>query len=92
MTKAELVERVANATGFTKTETAAICEHFLEAIKEAMAEGHNIEIRKFGTFKIKRRKPRTARNPRTGAAVPITERHIPVFKPSNEFKGKIRQK
>ena len=91
MTKAELVERVHQATGFTKTDVAFVCEHFLESIKEAMAEGHNIEIRKFGTFKIKKRKPRTARNPRTGAAVPIPERQIPVFKPSNEFKAKIHQ-
>ena len=91
MTKAELVEKVAAATGFTKTETTVICENFLDAIKSALGAGHNIEIRKFGTFKIKKRKPRIARNPRTGDAVPISERFIPVFKPSNEFKALIRQ-
>ncbi|HHS50478.1 MAG TPA: integration host factor subunit beta [candidate division Zixibacteria bacterium] len=91
MTKAELVERVAEMTGFTKTETAVICEGFLTAIKDVMAEGSNIEIRRFGTFKLKTRKPRIARNPRTGDAVPIEERLIPVFKPSKAFKVLIPQ-
>ncbi len=91
VTKADLVERVAEMTGFTKTETAVICESFLAAIKEVMAEGANIEIRRFGTFKLKARRPRIARNPRTGDPVPITERVIPVFKPSKAFKIIIPQ-
>ncbi|MCK5833606.1 integration host factor subunit beta [bacterium] len=92
MTKADLVERVAEMTGFTKTETSVICEGLLTAIKEVMYEGSNIEIRRFGTFKLKARKPRIARNPRTGDPVPITERVIPVFKPSKAFKAMIPQK
>ncbi|MCD6501685.1 integration host factor subunit beta [bacterium] len=91
MTKADLVERVADMTGFTKTETAVICEGLLQAIKDVMAEGSNIEIRRFGTFKLKSRKPRIARNPRTGEPVPIKERVIPVFKPSKAFKVLIPQ-
>ena len=91
VTKADLVERVADMTGFTKTETAVICEGFLQAIKDVMAEGNNIEIRRFGTFKLKSRKPRIARNPRTGEPVPIKRRIIPVFKPSKAFKVLIQQ-
>ncbi len=91
VTKADLVERVADMTGFTKTETAVICEGFLQAIKDVMAEGKNIEIRRFGTFKLKSRKPRIARNPRTGDPVPIKRRIIPVFKPSKAFKVLIHQ-
>ncbi|OQX89895.1 MAG: hypothetical protein B6D65_00800 [candidate division Zixibacteria bacterium 4484_93] len=87
MTKADLVERVAEMTGFTKTETAVICESFLEAIKEALIEGRRIEIRRFGTFKVKERKSRIARNPRTGETVRIPTRYAPVFKPSKEFKN-----
>ncbi len=90
MTKADLVEIVAERTGFTKTDVHVICDMLLEVIKEVMAEGRNIEIRRFGTFKLKVRKPRMARNPRTGDAVPIDERVIPVFKPSNEFKLMIK--
>ena len=92
VTKADLVERVAEMTGFTKTETSVICEGFLNAIKDVMAEGNDIEIRRFGTFKLKTRKPRIARNPRTGDPVPIKERVIPVFKPSKAFKKSIPQK
>ena len=91
VTKADLVERVADMTGFTKTETAVICEGFLQAIKDVMAEGNNIEIRRFGTFKLKSRKARIARNPRTGEPVPIKRRIIPVFKPSKAFKVLIQQ-
>ncbi len=91
ITKADLVERVAEMTGFTKTETTAICESFLQAIKDVMTEGNDIEIRRFGTFKLKSRKPRIARNPRTGEPVPIEERVVPVFKPSKAFKNLVPQ-
>ena len=92
VTKADLVEKVSVMTGFTKTETAVICESLLNAIKEVMTQGHDIEIRRFGTFKLKKRKPRIARNPRTGEPVPIEDRIIPVFKPSRAFKILIPQK
>ncbi len=91
ITKAGLVERVAELTGFTKTETSVICEGFLQAIKDVMSEGHDIEIRRFGTFKLKTRKPRIARNPRTGDPVPIKKRVVPVFKPSKAFKVMVPQ-
>ncbi|RKZ29037.1 integration host factor subunit beta [bacterium] len=89
MTKADLVEIVAERSGFTKTDVHVICDMLLDVIKEVMSEGHNIEIRRFGTFKLKIRRPRMARNPKTGEPVPITERVVPVFKPSNEFKNMI---
>jgi nucleoid DNA-binding protein len=86
MTKADLVEQVAEKTGLTRTDVAATVDSFLDAIKRALESGSNIEIRGFGTFKIKPRKARKARNPRTGDVVPVPDRKIPVFKPSNEFK------
>jgi nucleoid DNA-binding protein len=89
MTKAELVEKIAEKTGLTRTDVAVIVDGFLDAIKQAMKEGNNIEIRGFGTFKIKSRKARKARNPRTGEEVPVPDRKVPVFKPSNEFKELI---
>ena len=89
MTKADIVEMVAERTGFTKTDVHVICDTLLEIIKEVMGTGANIEIRRFGTFKLKMRKPRMARNPRTGDPVPIGIRVVPVFKPSNEFKEQI---
>jgi nucleoid DNA-binding protein len=89
MTKADLVERVAEKTGLTRTDVMVVVENFLEQIKKSLEEGQNIEIRGFGTFKVKTRKARKARNPRTGEEVPVPNRKVPVFKPSNEFKAVI---
>lgn len=89
MTKADLVEGVASKTGLTKTDVAVVVDTFLYAIKDALEGGKNIEIRGFGTFKVKLRKARKARNPRTGDEVPVPDRKVPVFKPSNEFKALI---
>ncbi len=89
MTKADLVEMVASKTGLTRSDVAAVVDEFLESVKKTLENGNNIEIRGFGTFKIKARKARKARNPRTGEEVPVPDRKVPVFKPSNEFKGLI---
>ncbi|UCC78760.1 MAG: integration host factor subunit beta [Candidatus Zixiibacteriota bacterium] len=89
MTKADLVEQVAEKTGLTRTDVAATVDAFLDAVKRTLENGSNIEIRGFGTFKIKPRKARKARNPRTGDVVPVPDRKIPVFKPSNEFKNLV---
>ncbi|MDH4223793.1 MAG: integration host factor subunit beta [candidate division Zixibacteria bacterium] len=89
MTKSDLVEKIVEKSGLTRTDVAVVVDSFLEAVKNAMKEGNNIEIRGFGTFKIKERKARKARNPRTGEEVPVPDRKVPVFKPSNEFKELI---
>jgi integration host factor beta subunit len=86
MTKADLVEQIAEATGLTKKDTAVVVDGFLEAVKQALAREQNIEIRGFGSFKVKRRKARKARNPRTGDAVHVPGRLVPTFKPSKELK------
>ena len=71
MTKADLVERVADAVGssVTKRECALMVDAVLDAVKEALARGDGIELRGFGTFKVRHRKARTGRNPRTGEVV-----------------------
>lgn len=91
MTKADLVEQVYEAIGpgVTKKDCAAVVEAFLNAIKQALAHGEHIEIRGFGTFKVRHRKPRLARNPRTGESVQVPAREVPVFKPSRLFKEDV---
>lgn len=91
MTKADLVEQVAQAIGpgITKKDCAAVVDGFLNAIKRALAKQQNIEIRGFGTFKVRNRKPRVARNPRTGETVEVPARPVPVFKPSKNFREEI---
>jgi nucleoid DNA-binding protein len=88
VTKADLVEKVAEKTGLTRTDVAVVVDSFLDTVKKSLESGHNIEIRGFGTFKVKLRKARKARNPRTGEVV-VPDRKVPVFKPSNEFKNMI---
>ncbi len=93
MTKAELVEQVADAVGpgVTKRECGLMVDAFLDAVKEALARGDGIELRGFGTFKVRHRKARTGRNPRTGEAVEVPARDVPVFKPSRHLCGRVER-
>ena len=83
MTKADLVERVAEKTGLTRTDVAVVVDSFLDTVKKSLESGHNIEIRGFGTFKVKLRKARKARNPRTGEVVPVPDRDLLADHPGN---------
>lgn len=89
VTKADIVDKIANETGLTKLETKAVVDGLLLSIIEALADGKRIELRGFGVFSVKSRKPRMARNPRTGDPVPLEERFIPTFKVSSEFQEKV---
>jgi len=91
MTKADLVEQVADAIGpgITRKDCALVVDGFLNAVKQALAQGQGIEIRGFGTFKVRQRKARMARNPRTGEPVRVPARISPVFKPSKHFRAQV---
>jgi nucleoid DNA-binding protein len=89
MTKAELVEEVANQTGVSKNHTALIVDQTLDAICRALSEGQHLEIRGFGTFKVRERRARRARNPRSGTEVMVPAKIVPVFKPSKELKAQV---
>jgi integration host factor subunit beta len=95
MTKADLVERVTEAIARTsgpmisKKDCARVVDAFLDAVKHALKDQQNIEVRGFGTFKIRKRKTRMARNPRTGEPVEVAARPVPVFKPSKELRALV---
>jgi integration host factor subunit beta len=97
MTKADLVEQVTEAIARTagpmisKKDCARVVDAFLDAVKDALRDQHNIEVRGFGTFKIRRRKTRMARNPRTGEPVEVAARPVPVFKPSKELRALVAE-
>jgi integration host factor subunit beta len=93
MTKADLVEQVADAIGpgVTKKDCALVVDGLLNAIKAALAGHENIEIRGFGTFKVRERKSRVARNPRTGERVEVPARVVPVFKPSKDLREQVME-
>lgn len=89
MTKADIVGVIASATGLTKVETEAVVDGFISTVINALKEGKNIEIRGFGSFKVKKRKGRVARNPRTGERVMVDEHFVPFFKVSKELKNSV---
>ena len=91
MTKADIVDKVAIGTGLTKLETEAIIEGFFKTVIEALKEGRGIEIRGFGSYKVKKKNARHARNPKTGEQVQVPEHFVPTFKFSKDFKSLVNQ-
>jgi DNA-binding protein HU-beta len=89
MTKADIVDRIAQATGMTKVETDAVVDGFLKTVSEALSDGERIELRDFGVFTVKKRRPRAARNPRTGEPVELEERFVPSFKVSRKMRARV---
>ncbi|MCP4572052.1 MAG: integration host factor subunit beta [bacterium] len=92
MTKAELVEIIAAETGVSKKDTAQIVEQIMDNIGRALVDGDRVELRGFGSFKVKTRGERLARNPRTGASVQVPAKRVPFFKASNDLKGRLNGK
>lgn len=91
MTKADIVDEISKATGLTKIETKAVVDGVFSSIITSIAGGNRIELRGFGVYKSKSRKPRMARNPKTGEKVALEKRFVPVFKPSPEFRQKVNE-
>lgn len=91
MTKAELVEEVAGMTQLTKKHAEIIVNTVFESIVESLRVGSKIELRGFGSFRIRNRGPRIGRNPKTGAQVDVPAKRIPYFKPGKELKDLINR-
>jgi DNA-binding protein HU-beta len=86
MNKVDLVSRVAGATGETKSKVTEIVDETFGALQQALAKGDKVSIPGFGTFSSRARKARTARNPRTGAAVRVPATKVPAFKAAQGLK------
>ena len=91
MTKAELVEDVAKATELTKKESERLVELVFESIVETLNQGEKIELRGFGSFRVRERGARRGRNPKTGDPVNIPAKRVPYFKPGKELKELINE-
>ena len=89
MTKAELVERVADKVQLTKKQTEAVVNMVLHYITEALSEGDKVELRGFGSFRIRKRNPREGRNPKTGDTVQIPAKRVPFFKAGKELREMV---
>jgi integration host factor subunit beta len=86
MTKAELVEEVARSTELTKKHAEIIVNTVFDSIVDSLKSGEKIELRGFGSFRIRQRGSRTGRNPKTGARVDVPSKSIPYFKPGKELR------
>jgi integration host factor subunit beta len=86
MTKAELVDQVARTTQLTKKHAEIMVNTVFDSIVDSLKEGEKIELRGFGSFRIRQRGSRTGRNPKTGARVDVPSKSIPYFKPGKELR------
>jgi nucleoid DNA-binding protein len=87
LTKAEIVEVISEKLGLTKKDIARVVDLFFEIIKEGLRRDEHIELRGFGTFEVKTREEREARNPKTGETVTVPKRKVPYFRPGKELKA-----
>ncbi len=90
MTKKDIVLKVASESGLKQLDVKRVVQKTLDAIVEALARGETVELRNFGIFKVKSRKGRTGRNPRTGQKVPVPPKRVVAFKPGLVMKRDIR--
>ena len=90
MTKAENVREVSKSTGIEATTVMAVVEGFMETVKGSLAKENNVYLRGFGTFEVKTRAQKTARNITRNTTVIIPEHKVPTFKPCAEFKNQVK--
>jgi integration host factor subunit beta len=89
MTKADLIEEVSRLAELTRKDSEVIVETIFDSIVNSLRAGDKIEIRGFGSFRTRQRKPRVGRNPKTGDRVDVPAKKIPFFKPSKELKDVV---
>lgn len=90
MTKKDIVLKVSDQVNVRQVVVKKIVQRTFDSIVEALIRGEKVELRNFGVFKIKERRSRTGRNPRTGEVVPVPPRKVVVFKPGLEMKHKVK--
>lgn len=89
MTKADIVNEIAKATGIDKVRVLAVVEQFMVVVKDSLSHGENLYLRGFGTFQVKERAEKNARNISKNTAIVIPAHKIPFFKPAAEFKKEV---
>ncbi len=89
MNKRELVAEVAGRRQVNRSTTAAIVDEFLAAVGRALSEGYDVHLRRFGTFALRARKPRSMRNPRSGKTIRVPGKLVPVFRSSKRLEATL---
>lgn len=90
MTRAELIEKLAEKTGFSKKDSGRAVDALLESIREALARGEKVSLVGFGSFEVRKRAARVGRDPRTGQEIKIAARRVPTFKAGKTLKEAVR--
>ena len=90
MTKADIVSEIAKSTGVEKVQVQAIVEAFMESIKRSLTNNNNVYLRGFGSFIVKKRAKKVARNISKNTTITIPEHNIPAFKPAKSFAAKVK--
>lgn len=90
MTKAEIVTEIAKSTGIEKPVVATVAEEFMESVKNGMIGDNSVYLRGFGSFIIKQRAEKTARNISKGTTIKVPAHKIPAFKPAKSFVAKLK--
>lgn len=90
MTKAEIIAEISNKTGIEKVDVQEAVEAFFKVIKNSMVNGENVYVRGFGSFVVKKRAEKTARNISKNTAIIIPEHYVPSFKPAKVFVEKVK--
>lgn len=91
MTKAEIVSEIAKTTGLDRAAVLTVVEKFMDVVKDSLANGENVYLRGFGSFIIKTRAEKTARNISKNTALIVPAHKIPSFKPYDDFKDQVAQ-
>ncbi len=92
MTKADLVNEISKKTGIEKLNVKLVIEAFMDTVKEALVNKDNVYLRGFGSFIVKKRAQKTARNISKNTTIIIPEHYIPAFKPSKTFLNEVKEK
>ena len=90
MTKADIVSEIAKSTGAEKVQVQAIVEAFMESFKGSLAQNNNVYLRGFGSFIVKKRAKKVARNISKNTTITIPAHNIPAFKPAKSFAAKVK--
>ena len=90
MTKKDIILKVSDETNLKQIDVKKVVQKSFDCIVEALARGEKIELRNFGIFKVKQRKSRIGRNPRTNQVIPVPPRKVVVFKAGLEMKQKVK--
>jgi integration host factor subunit beta len=91
MTKADLVDEVSRITELTRKDSEVMVDTMFESVIKALRAGDKLEVRGFGSFRVRQRNARVGRNPKTGDKVEVPAKRVPYFKPSKELKDLINE-